>query len=125
VTTTQPLPTPHLRAHCAPPARPRTDAARRSTGTVRPAVAGRVINSPDRTRSAYWSGSSTSRENAMVFAGPDCSGELLFPATFVLADSREEAQALAAALGMRADAEPLGRLGSIGWEADRLYNCAP
>jgi hypothetical protein len=111
-----------LRAECAPPARPRVWRTRRRSAPP-PMGSGRVINSPDWTRSAFWSGSSTAPENATIFAGPACRGDVLFLSTFVLADSPEQAQALARALGMRAQAVPLGRYGSIGVDADRLYHC--
>lgn len=84
-----------------------------------------VVTSPDRDRSAWWNGTAGARDNATVFEGEDCSGALLFTATFVHATSADEAAAAAGALGLQAAPRSLGETGSTGVAADHLWYCGP
>lgn len=84
-----------------------------------------VVTSPDRERSAWWNGTTAAPDNATVFEGVDCSGALLFTATFVHAATAEEAARLAEGLGLQAAAQSLGETGSTGVAAEHLWYCGP
>lgn len=84
---------------------------------------GSAVVSPERDRSAWWDGTSDRPHNATVYAGPDCSGEPLFRATFVEAASPAEAAQRATRLGGTCQDRSLGAQGSTGPAADRLYYC--
>ena len=81
------------------------------------------VLAPDRSRSAFWDGSSTRRDNTLVYKGPDCTGEPIMTATFVFGTTSEAAAGLCEALGGRVRSTSLGEEGCTGPVVDRLYFC--